>query len=109
MLRYAFTMKLRPGAYPKYKQMHDEIWPELVEVIESAGCVTMSIFESGPERLFLYSEVTDEGAWDKIRSSEVHQRWGEALRDCFVLNDKGEPDLGEWNEMFTLGRAARDG
>ena len=108
MLRYAFTMKLRPGAYAKYKQMHDEIWPELAETIESAGCVTMSIFESGPEHLFLYSEVTDEETWDKIRSSEVHQRWGEALRDCFVLNDKGEPDLGEWNEMFTLGRAARD-
>lgn len=60
MLRYAFTMKLKPGAYAEYRHLHDTIWPELVEEIERCGVVTMSIFEAGPELLFLYSEVRDE-------------------------------------------------
>lgn len=107
MLRYAFTMRLHPGAYAKYKDLHDNIWPELAEEIERCGVTTMSIFEAGPELLFLYSEARDEETWEKLRNSEVHQRWGRALRDCFVLNEAGEPDLGELNEMFTLGRAAR--
>ena len=107
MLRYAFTMRLKPGAYAEYRQLHDTIWPELVEEIERCGVTTMSIFEAGPELLFLYSEVRDEETWTRLRASEVHQRWGRALRHLFVLNDEGTPDLGELNEMFTLGRAAR--
>lgn len=109
MLRYAFTMKLQPGAYAEYKHLHDTIWPELVEEIERCGVVSMSIFEAGPEFLFLYSEVRDAETWTRLRDSEVHQRWGRALRHLFVLNEAGEPDLGELNEMFTLGRAARSG
>jgi L-rhamnose mutarotase len=109
MLRYAFTMKLKPGAYAEYKDLHDRIWPELAEEIERCGVVSMSIFEAGPELLFLYSEVRDAETWDRLRASEVHQRWGRALRHLFVLNAAGEPDLGELNEMFTLGRAARGG
>lgn len=107
MLRYAFTMKLRPGAYAEYKHLHDTIWPELVEEIERCGVISMSIFEEGPERLFLYSEVRDPETWARLRDSEVHQRWGRALAHLFVLNEQGEPDLGELNEIFTLGRAAR--
>src|SRR5262245_55636297 len=107
MLRYAFTMRLKPGAYAEYHRMHDTIWPELVEEIERCGVTTMSIFEAGPELLFLYSEARDEETWTRLRASEVHQRWGRALQHLFVLNDEGTPDLGELNEIFTLGRAAR--
>jgi L-rhamnose mutarotase len=108
MLRHAFTMQLQPGAYAEYKRMHDEIWPELSAEIERCGVVTMSIFESGPEQLFLYSEARDAETWDKLRNSEVHQRWSRTLQPLFVTDEQGNAVLGEWNEMFTLGRAARD-
>lgn len=107
MLRHAFIMKLRPGAYAEYKRYHDEIWPELAQEIEAAGCRTMSIFEAGPEFLVLYSEVEDEATWPRIYASEAHQRWTEALKPLFVLGEDGKPELGELNEMFTLGAAAR--
>lgn len=108
MLRYAFTMKLRPGAYAEYRRMHDEIWPELAAEIERCGVTSMSIFEAGPELLFLYSEVREAETWDRLRDSEVHQRWGRALLPLFVLNGEGGPDLGELTEIFTLGRAAME-
>ena len=95
------------GAYGEYKHLHDTIWPELVEEIERRGVVSRSIFEAGPELLFLYSKVRDPETWTRLRESEVHQRWGRTLRHLFVLNEAGEPDLGELNEMFTLGRAPR--
>ena len=53
MLRHAFTMRLKPGAYAEYKHLHDTIWPELVEEIERCGVTTMSIFAAGPELLVL--------------------------------------------------------
>jgi L-rhamnose mutarotase len=96
-------MKLRPGAYAEYKYLHDNIWPDLAEEIARCGIISMTIFEVGPELLFLYSEAKDEETWQKLRDSEVHQRWGAALRHLFVLNDEGAPDLGTLNEMFHLG------
>ena len=37
MIRRAFTLRLKPGALAEYKEKHDNIWPELVAEIESAG------------------------------------------------------------------------
>ena len=107
MLRYAFTMKLKPGAIAEYRHLHDTIWPDLVEEIERCGVTSMSIFQVSPELLVLYSEVRDGETWEKLRLSEVHQRWGRALAHLFVLKANGEPDLGELEEIFVLGRAAR--
>jgi hypothetical protein len=55
MIRHAFTMKLRPGAFAEYKRLHDNLWPELFAEIERSGVATMTIFESDPD-LFLFSE-----------------------------------------------------
>lgn len=44
MTRYAFTMRLKPGAVEEYKRRHDEIWPELSAVLRAAGISDYSIF-----------------------------------------------------------------
>lgn len=107
MIRHAFTMKLRPGAFAEYKRMHDELWPELFAEIEQSGVATMTIFESDPD-LFLFSEIRDEETWAKLRDSEVHQRWTEALRPLFVLKEDGTPDLGELREIFHIRTSVTD-
>ena len=65
MIRRAFTMRLQPGKLAEYKHFHDNVWPELVAEIERSGIATMTIFENDPV-LFLYSEIVDESAWDKL-------------------------------------------
>ena len=109
MLRHAFTMKLRPGAFAEYKRMHDELWPDLFAEIERSGVGTMTIFEAGPEHLVLYSEIRDEETWTKLRDSEVHERWTEALRPLFVLKEDGTVDIGELNEIFHIRTSVTDG
>jgi len=108
MLRHAFTMKLRPGAFAEYKRMHDELWPDLFAAIEESGVATMTIFEVDPEHLVLYSEIRDEETWGKLRGSEVHQRWTDALRELFVLNDEGAPDVGDMREIFHIQTSVTD-
>lgn len=44
MTRYAFAMRLKPGAVEEYKRRHDEIWPELSAVLRAAGISDYSIF-----------------------------------------------------------------
>ena len=39
MQRHAFKMFLNPGMKAEYRKRHDEIWPELVKLLEDAGCL----------------------------------------------------------------------
>jgi L-rhamnose mutarotase len=102
-------MKLRPGAFAEYKRLHDELWPELFAEIEQSGVATMTIFAASPEFLVLYSEVRDEETWIKLRDSEVHQRWTEALKPLFVLNEEGTPDIGELEDIFHIRTSVTEG
>ena len=54
-----------PAGLAEYKRHHDEIWQELVAEIERQGIAQITIFENDPV-LFLYSEITDEEAWDRL-------------------------------------------
>jgi L-rhamnose mutarotase len=44
MIRNAFKMKLHAGFEVEYKKRHDEIWPELSQVLKDAGVSDYSIF-----------------------------------------------------------------
>jgi L-rhamnose mutarotase len=40
---YAFAMQLNPGMEEEYRRRHDEIWPELVDLLKEAGVEDYSI------------------------------------------------------------------
>lgn len=105
MIRRAFTMRLKPGALATYRQHHDEIWDELVSEIERQGIAQLTIFEADPV-LFLYSEITDEQAWDRLWHSEVHDRWAELMHPLMDFNAEGIVDSRDLNEVFNLRTSA---
>ena len=41
--KYAFKMKLNPGMKAEYIKRHDEIWPDLVQLLKDAGVSDYSI------------------------------------------------------------------
>ena len=43
-MNYAFRMKLKPDTVEEYKRRHDEIWPELAQLLREAGIYDYSIF-----------------------------------------------------------------
>jgi L-rhamnose mutarotase len=101
MIRRAFTMRLTPGSLAEYRRHHDAIWPDLVAEIERQGIAQMTIFEDDPV-LFLYSEIHDEGAWDRLWQSEVHDRWGEVMNPLMEFGPDGIVDAHEVREVFNL-------
>ena len=104
MIRRAFTMRLKPGAFAQYKDHHDTIaskWPELVAEIERCGIATMTTFQHGLA-LFLFSEIQDEEAWSKLWNSPVHRRWAELMEPLMNLLPDGTVDAGELTEIFHL-------
>jgi L-rhamnose mutarotase len=101
MKRVAFTMRLKPGALEEYKRNHDQIWPELVSEIERSGIARFTTFVDG-STLFLYSEVADEGAWDRLWNSEVHQRWSDVMEPLMDIDADGIVESTTLREIFNL-------
>lgn len=53
MERMAWRGRIKPGCKEEYIRRHNEIWPEMVEVLKGAGICNYTIFLSGDE-LFAY-------------------------------------------------------
>jgi L-rhamnose mutarotase len=94
-------MRLKPGALAEYRRHHDNIWDELVAEIEKSGIANMTIFESDPQ-LFLYSEISDPEAWDKLWHSKVHDRWSELMSPLMEFGPDGIVASSEVREVFHL-------
>ena len=44
---YMWILEVRPGYEEEYKKRHDEIWPELSDLIKESGMKNYSIFRHG--------------------------------------------------------------
>jgi L-rhamnose mutarotase len=77
MAQYAWVLEVRPGYEEEYVRRHQEIWPEMVEALRSAGIRNYSIFRHGLT-LFGYFETDDiEKTQEYLANSETNQRWSE--------------------------------
>lgn len=86
MERYAWKAVVKDGMKAEYVRRHNEIWPELVEVLKHAGIVNYSIWNVGNE-LFGYYEC-EKGADYAARvqaESPVVDRWNEYMKDVMVM------------------------
>ncbi len=86
MERYAWKAIVRDGMLEEYKKRHNEIWPELVEVLKEAGIGNYTIWNVGSE-LFGYYECekgADYAAQVQAGSSVV-DRWNEYMKDVMVM------------------------
>ena len=76
MSHYAWVLEVRPGYEEEYKKRHDEIWPEMVDMIREAGLRNYNIFRHGLT-LFGYFETDDlQKSIDHISKSEINKKWG---------------------------------
>ena len=93
MERYAWKAKLIDGKKEEYILRHDEIWPELCDVLKEAGIKNYSIWLTGNE-LFGYYECTNgvsHAAMTQAKS-EVVDRWNEYMKDIMLM--EMDPETG---------------
>ena len=103
MTRYCFTFEIRPGAEAEYKRRHDEIWPELVTVIEEAGVSNYSLFRRGTQ-VIAYCECEPDvaTAFAKIGATDANRRWSEWFEDIIVALTDEDGNLFEAEEVWHL-------
>ena len=86
MERYAWKAILKDGKKEEYVRRHNEIWPELVELLKSAGIENYSIWLCGNE-LFGYYECRKgiEFAGKTQAESAVVAKWNEYMKDVMDM------------------------
>ena len=93
MEKYAWKAIVKEGCFEEYCKRHDEIWPELVEVLKSAGICNYTIWNVGNE-LFGYYECEKGVEFSsKIQAeSPVVDRWNEYMKDVMLM--EMDPETG---------------
>lgn len=93
MEKYAWKGLIVEGSIDEYIRRHDQIWPEMKDVLEKAGIVNYSIWNVGNE-LFGYYEC-EKGVEYAARvqaESEVVDRWNEYMKDILIM--EMDPETG---------------
>ncbi len=103
MTRVAFKMQLKPGKAEVYKRRHDELWPEMAELLKQAGIREFSIFlEPESETLFAYQKVEGAGGSQDLGAHPVVQRWWAYMADIMDTNSDNSPVSVPLEELFYL-------
>jgi len=75
MERIAFNFKLKPDTLSEYIQAHNDVWPEMLELLGKAGISNYTIWNKNDE-IFGYYETEDPVKTNKIISdSEINTKW----------------------------------
>jgi len=97
MERITFKLRLKDGKRESYKRMHDEIWPEMLDVLEEARIQNYTIWNSGDD-LFGYYEVPDSSYSNRVLSeSSVISKWNQIMSDIYYPDI--DPKTGTVREM----------
>lgn len=104
MERYAWKARILEGKKEEYKRRHDEIWPEMKELLKSAGICNYSIWNVGDD-LFGYYECEKGIAFAAKTQAEspIVAKWNEYMKDIMVMDT--DPETGAQpllREMFYL-------
>ena len=86
MERYAWKATVKEGMLEEYVRRHNEIWPELTEVLRQAGIRNYTIWNCGSE-LFGYYECEKGADYATAvqAGSPVVDRWNDYMKDVMVM------------------------
>ncbi len=101
--RYAFRMKLHPGQEAEYRRRHDEIWPELVDLLHEAGISDYSIWLD-EETHILFGVLTRTALHEMsdLPDHPVMKRWWAHMVDIMETNPDNSPNSSELKLVFHM-------
>jgi L-rhamnose mutarotase len=103
MIRDAFKMKLKPGFEAEYQKRHDEIWPELSEVLAAAGVSDYSIFlDAETLTLFATWKLADDHTAADLPNHPMVQKWWAFMADIMETNPDYSPVCVSLSEVFHM-------
>jgi L-rhamnose mutarotase len=89
--RFAFILRLRPGAAQPYEEAHKAVWPELLALLKSAGITEYSIYRRDELLVLTLRAVDFEAAWSQLDNHPVNLKWQETMAPLFAPSEGLRP------------------
>jgi L-rhamnose mutarotase len=100
---HAFTMQLKPGFEAEYQKRHDEIWPELSDLLHAAGVSDYSIFlDEKSLVLFGVLKRTDDHTMNDLPNHPVMKKWWAYMADIMDTNPDHSPIAVDLKPVFYM-------
>ncbi len=103
MRRSAFKMRLLPGMRDEYVRRHNEIWPELKQLLSDSGVRDYTIFlDEETDTLFAVQKNEGGAGSQDLGSTEIVRRWWEYMADIMETNPDNSPVSVPLEEVFHM-------
>ncbi|MBO9100700.1 MULTISPECIES: L-rhamnose mutarotase [unclassified Rhizobium] len=101
--KHAFKMRLHPGMEAEYRRRHDEIWPELVDLLHTSGASDYSIhLDRETNTLFGVLTRPKGHTMASLPAHPVMQRWWAHMADIMATNPDNSPEQSDLVTLFHL-------
>ncbi|MBT5186882.1 MAG: L-rhamnose mutarotase [Kordiimonadaceae bacterium] len=99
----AFKMKLLPGKTAEYKTRHDQIWPDLSDLLRKAGISYYSIFlDDETNILFGTYTATSDNTIEDLPNHPIMQKWWDHMSDIMETKPSNQPVSEPLKSMFYM-------
>ncbi len=96
-------MKLKVGCAQEYRKRHDEIWPELKQLLSESGVSDYAIFlDESTDTLFAVQQVTGSGGSQDLGQNPIVQKWWAYMADIMETNEDSSPVTVPLEEVFYM-------
>jgi len=96
-------MKLKPGCREEYKKRHNEIWPELEQLIRESGVFDYAIYlDRETNMLFASQKQSGEESSQDLGSNPIVQKWWAYMADIMETNPDNSPVSVPLEEVFYM-------
>ena len=96
MQRYGMVIKVKPEKLERYKQLHADVWPEVLEIITQNNIRNYSIYHKDGYLFSYFEYVGDDFAGDmkNMADAPITQKW---WAECIPCQEPLETCAeGEW-------------
>ncbi len=98
-----FKMKIFDGQAEEYERRHNELWPEMKEMIHEYGGKNYTIFlDKETNVLFGYIEIESEELWAKSADTSICRKWWDYMADIMYTNEDNSPVSVDLQNVFHL-------
>ncbi|EOH85112.1 L-rhamnose mutarotase [Enterococcus asini] len=103
MIQKAVRMQIYPGYAAEYQKRHDELWPEMQQMLKDHGAISYRIFlDPETNYLFGFLEIEDEERWSETATTAINQKWWDFMADIMETNPDNSPVAQDLVKVFEL-------
>jgi L-rhamnose mutarotase len=102
-MRLAFKMYLNEGQKEEYRKRHNELWPELRQLLKDSGVSEYSIFlDEETNTLFAFQKNSGASGSQHLGQTEIVQKWWAFMADIMKSNPDHSPVSVALEEVFYM-------